>query len=31
MGADITLVPVMDGEDFEKAGPSVGATVEKYS
>ena len=31
MGADITLVPVMVGEDFEKAGPSVGATGEKYS
>ena len=31
MGADITLAPVMNGEDFEKAGPSIGATVEKYS
>jgi len=31
MGADITLAPVMDGEDFEKAGPSIGTTVEKYS
>ena len=31
MGAEITMVPVMNGEDFEKAGPSVGATVEKYS
>ena len=31
MGADITIVPVMNGEDFEKAGPSIGATLEKYS
>ena len=31
MGADITMVPVMNGEDFEKAGPSIGATLEKYS
>jgi len=31
MGADITMVPVMNGEDFEKAGPSIGATVQKYS
>ena len=30
MGADITLVPVMNGEDFEKAGPSLGATIQKY-
>ena len=31
MGAEITMVPVMNGEDFEKAGPSIGATLEKYS
>ena len=31
LGADITLVPVMNGEDFEKAGPSIGATIQKYS
>ena len=31
MGAFITLAPVMNGEDFEKAGPSIGATVGKYS
>ena len=31
MGADITLVPVMNGEDFEKVGPSLGATIQKYS
>ena len=31
MGADITMVHVMNGEDFEKAGPSIGATLEKYS
>ena len=31
MGAHITIVPVMNGEDFEKAGPSIGATLEKYS
>ena len=31
MGADITMVPVMNGEDFEKAGPSIGATLDKYS
>jgi len=31
MGADITIVPVMNGEDFEKAGPSIGTTLEKYS
>ena len=31
MGADITIVPVMNGEDFEKAGPSIGATLEKHS
>ena len=31
MGADITMVPVMNGEDFEKAGPSIGTTLEKYS
>ena len=31
MGADITVVPVMNGEDFEKVGPSIGATLEKYS
>ncbi|MCL0105284.1 hypothetical protein M1N90_00820 [Dehalococcoidia bacterium] len=30
MGADITVVPVMNGEDFEKAGPSIGATIQKY-
>ncbi|MQG73528.1 MAG: hypothetical protein FI680_02010 [SAR202 cluster bacterium] len=30
MGADVTLVPVMNGEDFEKAGPSLGATIQKY-
>ena len=30
MGADITLVPVMNGEDFEKAGPLLGATIQKY-
>ena len=30
MGADITMVPVMNGEDFEKAGPSIGATLQKY-
>lgn len=30
MEADITLVPVMNGEDFEKAGPSLGATIQKY-
>ena len=31
MGADITLVPVMNGEDFEKIEPSLGATIQKYS
>ena len=31
MGAELTMVPVMNGEDFEKAGPSIGATLEKYS
>ena len=31
MGADITLAPVMNGEDFEKIGPSLGATIQKYS
>ena len=31
MGADITMGPVMNVEDFEKAGPSIGATLEKYS
>ena len=30
MGSDITLVPVMNAEDFEKAGPSLGATIQKY-
>ena len=30
MGADITVAPVMNGEDFEKAGPSIGATLQKY-
>ena len=31
MGADITMAPVMNGEDVEKAGASIGASVEKYS
>ena len=31
MVADITMVPVMNGEVFEKSGPSIGATLEKYS
>ncbi len=30
MGADMTVAPVMNGEDFEKAGPSIGATLQKY-
>ena len=30
MGSQITLSPVMNSEDFEKAGPSLGAVVEKY-
>ena len=31
MGAQVTLTPVMNGEDFEKAGPSIGATMAKYA
>ena len=30
MGADITLLPVMNSDDFEKAGPSIAATIQKY-
>jgi hypothetical protein len=30
MGAQVTISPVMNGEDFEKAGPSFGAAIEKY-
>ena len=30
MGAQVIITPVMNGEDFEKAGPSIGATIEKY-
>lgn len=30
MGAQTILTPVMNGEDFEKAGPSIGGTIEKY-
>ncbi len=28
--ANIGLTPVMNGEDLGKAGPSIGAVVEKY-
>ena len=28
--ADIDMTPVMTGEDLAKAGPSIGAAVEKY-
>ena len=28
--ANIELTPVMNGEDLGKAGPSIGAAVEKY-
>ena len=28
--ADVELTPVMVGEDLGKAGPSIGAAVEKY-
>tara|TARA_Y100001949_G_C15845694_1_gene268295 strand:+ start:35 stop:346 length:312 start_codon:yes stop_codon:yes gene_type:complete len=31
MGANLTITPVMNGEDFEKAGASLAATVQKYS
>ncbi len=30
MGAEISVVPMMNGEDFEKAGPSLGDTIQKY-
>ena len=30
MDAKVTVVPVLNGEDFEKAGPSLGAAIEKY-
>lgn len=30
MDADITFTPVLNGADFEKAGPFIGATIEKY-
>ena len=30
MGAKLTVTPVMNGEDFEKAGPSLGQAIEKY-
>lgn len=29
-GANVSITPVLNGEDFEKAGPSLGATVQKY-
>ena len=31
MGARVTLTPVLNAEDFEKAGPGLGAIIEKYS
>ena len=31
MGAHVTLTPVLNAEDFEKAGPGLGAIIEKYS
>lgn len=30
MEAQVMVVPVLNGEDFEKAGPSFGAIIEKY-
>ena len=30
MEAQVMVVPVLNGEDFEKAGPSLGAVIEKY-
>jgi len=30
MDAQVIITPVMNGEDFEKVGPSLGAAIEKY-